>query len=128
VGFFVDASILTVLTTRMGFGLLAGRCVSFTAATLTTWLLNRIIVFSVADGRRAEPLAEYGRYLSVQVAGAATNLAMFFALIVLQPRLANAPVLPLAAGAACALLITYFGSRRFVFLDHADTAQNHDRH
>ena len=114
-GFLVDASILTLLSVHLGMSLFSGRCISFTAATLTTWLLNRIFVFSEGGPRKQGRLGEYGRYLAVQVAGAVTNLAVFFMLVQRFPTLARMPVLPLAVGEVAALGHTYVGSRRFVF-------------
>ena len=114
-GFLVDASILTLLSVHLGMSLFSGRCISFTAATLTTWLLNRIFVFSAGGPGNHGRLGEYGRYLAVQVAGAVTNLAVFFLLVQMFPTLARLPALPLAVGALAALGLTYLGSWRFVF-------------
>jgi putative flippase GtrA len=127
-GFLVDASILTLLAVQLGMELFPARCISFTAATLTTWLLNRIFVFSACGPRIHGRLGEYGRYLAVQVLGAATNLAVFFLLVQMFPSLAGVPVLPLAAGALAALGLTYFGSRRFVFSQQSSASTlNGDR-
>ena len=40
---------------------------------------------------------------------------MFFAILQAFPQLVAVPAVPLAAGALCALAITYLGTRRFVF-------------
>jgi len=114
-GFLVDASILTFLVLHLDMGLLPGRCISFSAATLCTWLLNRIFVFSARGTRSHGRFGQYGRYLAVQIAGAVTNLTVFFLLVQSLPILAHMPVVPLAVGAAAALGLTYLGSRRFVF-------------
>ena len=115
IGFVVDASLLTVLTTWFSVGLLPARCVSFSAATVATWLLNRTAVFPRSNLDDACLAEEYGRYLPIQVSGALTNLAVFFVLIEISPALGRTPVLPLAAGALAALAVTYGGARRFVF-------------
>jgi putative flippase GtrA len=98
--------------------LLAGRCISFSTATLVTWLLNRRLVFVTRDGSSGSMCREYTRYLAVQVAGAATNLTVFFALLRALPQLAAVPAVPLAAGALLALAVTYLGTRHFVFPDY----------
>ena len=115
VGFLVDASLLTVMVTSFSADLFPARCVSFSAATIVTWLLNRIAVFPRTRQSHAGPVQEYGRYLLVQISGALTNLTVFFLLIDLWPSLGRMPPLPLAVGAAASLAVTYGGARRFVF-------------
>lgn len=125
-GFVIDASLLTLLTVQFQSGLLLGRATSFTIATLSTWLLNRTFVFPSGGLRTATLWTEYGRYISVQIAGAVTNLAVFFALIGLFPFLTRALVFPLAVGAVCALGITFIGSRHLVFNPRPHSASSHD--
>ena len=53
----------------------------------------------------------------VQVIGAAINLLVFVVAIELFAGLARVPVVPLAMGAALALLFNFGASSRFVFSD-----------
>jgi putative flippase GtrA len=115
IGFLVDAGLLT-LSSRSGMNVYAARCISFSAAVLVTWLLNRIFVFGGTAALGGRKSAEYGRYLCVQVVGAAINLATFAAVLTIYPRLAAVPVLPLAAGAALGLVFNFAGARRWVFV------------
>ena len=65
IGFIIDATVLTVLVVRLGMTPLTGRCISFSAATLVTWLLNRRIVFFSRSDSRSGLYREYARYLLV---------------------------------------------------------------
>lgn len=89
------------------------RALSFTAAVIATWLLNRMFVFD-ADAN-GSIVAEYGRYFVTQVAGALSNLGVFVALIELMPRLGATPIVPLAVGAALGALVNYAGATLWVF-------------
>ena len=115
IGFLVDAGILTALMTGAGFGHYGARAISFTIAVTTTWYLNRRWVFA----RGAVPVSgrEYTSYLLVQVIGAVINLSVFVAAIELVPRLSGTPVIPLALGAAIAVIFNFGASSLFVFSD-----------
>jgi len=111
VGFIVDAALLSALVHILSWPHYTARALSFAAAVTVTWYLNRNWVFSrTADGTR-----EYGRYLGVQAVGAAINLGTYVLVIALLPPLARLPVVPLAAGAALALLFNYSAAGRWVF-------------
>jgi putative flippase GtrA len=112
-GFVIDAGVLTLALRELTSSIYAARALSFGCAVLATWLLNRVFVFD--PDRRASLVAEYGRYLATQVAGALCNLGVFVALIELMPRLAATPVVPLAIGAVLGALVNYAGSARWVF-------------
>lgn len=115
VGFLVDASLLTILTRGLSMDVFPSRCMSFAAATIATWMLNRAAVFPPSRFAQSNAAQEYGRYLGVQIAGALTNLSIFFLLIELWPALGRTPALPLAVGAVTAMSLTYAGARKFVF-------------
>ena len=93
----------------------AARAISFTLAVTATWYLNRRWVF---DGNARQVIGrEYAAYVLVQVIGAAINLSVFIAVLELRPALAALPVIPLAIGAAAALLFNFLASSRFVFVN-----------
>jgi putative flippase GtrA len=115
VGFLVDAGILTVLMTGYGFDPYTARAVSFTIAVTTTWYLNRRWVFDRQTVRLSG--REYLSYVTVQVIGALLNLLVFVAAIELVESLRSIPVVPLALGAAVALLFNFGASSRLVFAD-----------
>jgi putative flippase GtrA len=115
IGFLIDAGILTALMTGFEFDHYRARAISFTVAVTATWYMNRRWVFEQNAVRISG--REYTSYFVVQVIGAAINLSVFVAAIELAPRLAIWPVIPLAIGAAAALLFNFTASSRFVFSD-----------
>ena len=119
VGFLVDAGILTLLSQYYGFDIYLGRLISFSSATMTTWVLNRKVVFrQEVDPDRRKSL-EYVRYLLVQAAGGCANLAVFTLLIMLAPSLKDHPIIPLAVGAIFGLAINFTGARYWVYSNKA---------
>ena len=121
IGFLVDAGILTVLVNGFGAGHYAASAVTFTAAVTATWYLNRRWVFERMAARKRS--REYTSYLIVQVIGAMINLSVYVAAIELAPNLAETPVIPLAIGAAVALLFNFSASSRFVFTSPQEKAK-----
>ena len=111
VGFVVDATVLTTLVNGLGHGHYVSRAVSFSIAVSVTWWINRHWVFKAGAPSRKE----YARYLVVQLLGATINLGVYVLAIELVPALSVIPVVPLAMGAAVALLANFFLARRYVF-------------
>ena len=115
IGFLIDAGILTALMTGADFGHYGARAISFTVAVTTTWYINRRWVFE--RGAIEMTGREYTSYLLVQVIGAVINLSVFVAVIEFVPGLAEIPLVPLALGAAVALVFNFSASSRLVFSD-----------
>lgn len=113
IGFVVDASILTLLVNFAGMGPVGARGISFAVAATVTWYLNRTWTFAASASARRS--SEYARYVTVQVAGAIINLAIYLLAIELAPRLGRLPVIPLAMGAAVAMIFNFLASRFWVF-------------
>ena len=109
---------LTFLAVVLGINVYLARLVSFSLAVLATWRLNRTFAFS--GMRSADRTREYGRYFFVQSLGALVNLGVFATLVTLFQGLRAWPVLPLAAGAAIALLFNFLVSRAFVFVGRGE--------
>ncbi|HUQ51889.1 MAG TPA: GtrA family protein [Gammaproteobacteria bacterium] len=114
-GFVVDAAILSTLVYVWDWPHYSARVISFAAAVSVTWYCNREWVFT----RTKDRAREYGAYFGVQAVGAVINLGTYAVLIALVPSLARLPLVPLAAGAALALLFNYSGATRWVFADPA---------
>ncbi|HYD80942.1 MAG TPA: GtrA family protein [Paucimonas sp.] len=114
-GFAVDGGILTLLSQRFGIDIYVSRGISFSIATVATWLLNRRLVFKMETAGATPKGREYGRYLLVQTGGALLNLGVFSALIRAYPSLHAIPVVPLAVGAVFGLALNYSGARFWVF-------------
>lgn len=118
VGFAIDAFLLTVLIVKLGLDILPARAISFSCATLITWLLNRTFTFPHQASHEPQTCKkEYFLYLAVQMAGAALNFVVFLALIEWNPMLRQMPVIPLAGGAVVALVFNFAMSRKFVFVN-----------
>lgn len=110
-GFIVDATVLTLLVTGLGYGLYVSRAISFALAVTATWLLNRRWVFDAG----APTGREYSGYFVVQFIGAVINLGVYVLVIEFVPSLAAIPVIPLACGSAVALIANFILARRYVF-------------
>lgn len=115
-GFVVDGGILTYLSVGIGANIYVSRLISFTLASLTTWLLNRKYTFrrscdfpGISRGR------EYSRYVIIQTCGALINLGIFTWLVAANPALKAIPLIPLAVGAGIALVFNFVGARMWVF-------------
>ena len=115
IGFVVDAGILTWLVTVVGWHHYPARAISFSAAVTVAWALNRRFTFAKTNN----PKREYARYFSIQIIGAVINLGTYVAVIEAWPRTAATPVIPLALGAALALLFNFVAARFFVFAREA---------
>ena len=125
IGFLIDAGILTVLMTGFGLHHYPARAISFATAVTATWYLNRRWVFDRAAVKMSG--SEYGAYFAVQIIGALINLGVFVLAIELSEDLANVPVVPLAMGAALALLFNFGASSRFVFADRGGQLPDESR-
>ena len=114
IGFVIEAVILTILYREHGVNVLLARIMSFSAATLATWLLNRSFTFreTLADRPKHK---EYSLYMAIQIGGASLNFLVFILLIMLFPTLGTIPVVPLAVGALFGFLFNYMGLRHWVY-------------
>lgn len=115
IGFVIDASILTVLANYLSINLYLSRAVSFSFASLATWLLNRVFTFRDVTRHVDIHSAEYLRYMAVQILGALTNLLIFSILVTMYTQLREYPVIPLAVGAVFGLAINFIGARVWVY-------------
>jgi len=114
-GFVVDAAVLMILNQLFQWPVISSRFVSFTLATLTTWMLNRSYVFSSDENRFSTKKIEYFRYLAVQTVGAGLNLFIFLYLLTKFPLLNQLLFIPLGVGALIALIFNYLANKHFVF-------------
>ena len=115
IGFVVDAGILTALVTLQGWHHYPARAISFAAAVTVAWALNRRFTFTkTKDAKR-----EYARYFGVQIVGAVINLSTYVLVIEAWPATAATPVIPLAIGAALALVFNFVAARFFVFANES---------
>jgi len=113
IGFAVDAGVLTALLHATALGPYLARVVSFGAAVVCTYLLNRNWTFASRQ-RRGDRL--FLSYLATQIVGALINYCVYAA-VVYVTRLPppTGPLIALTAGSALALIWNYASLRWFVF-------------
>ena len=116
IGFLVDGGVLTLFSQYFAFDIYLSRLLSFSVATITTWGLNRTLVFKHDSDPSMRKIVEYGRYLFVQVGGGAANLLVFMLVIKIHPPLKAIPIIPLFFGSIFGLFINFSGSRYWVFV------------
>jgi len=112
IGFAVDAGVL--LLTAPLLGAFGGRLVSFAAAVLTTWLINRNFAFAdraSATGKGAEFL----RYFGAMLPGAAVNWLAYGIVLAIVPETAIGLVLAVAAGSLAGMATNLIAADRLVF-------------
>ena len=113
VGFVVEAVILTTLTLYAAWSPWQARIPSFLSAVLITWALNRRHTFPQRgfEHRGTEALL----YTAIQGGGALINLAVFGVCLAIQPKLAHAPVIPLAIGAVAGFAFNFLLSSKWLY-------------
>lgn len=119
VGFIIDGGVLTYLSVGLGVNVYGSRLISFTLASLTTWLLNRKYTFRRSyDSPEFSRRREYGRYIIIQTGGALINLGVFTWVVAANPALLAIPIIPCAFGAGVALFFNFIGARMWVFKEN----------
>jgi putative flippase GtrA len=105
----IGFSVLLARTRALGLDPLSGRAVSFTAAVMTTFELNRNWSFRCAPQQRY--LAALTRYLGAQGLGGIVNFFMYSFLYIARSRPLGSPLFYLCIAATIALLVNYIGGR-----------------
>lgn len=112
VGFLVDAGILYAAL-AVGLDYYSGRVVSFCAAVITTWLINRHWTFAAV---RVKPsVKEFARYFGAMALGGAVNYATYAIVIAIVPRAPWLPLAAVAAGSIAGLGVNFATARAWVF-------------
>lgn len=116
VGFFVDAGVLLVVSRWLGpYG---GRVLSFAAAVLATWLLNRSLTFR--HQRSGKPVHhELAHYALTTLGGGAVNFGCYYLLVYLLGLPALLLPMAVAAGSLAGMTVNFWLSRTFVFSANA---------
>ena len=111
VAFFVDTAVLYAAL-GLGANPYLGRVASFLAAATLTWVLNRRYTFVATDGA---PLVQWAKFLGANAVGGFVNYSVYAALIAFVPIVRAHPVLGVAAGSLCGLVLNFSVSRQWVF-------------
>ena len=112
IGFVVDTAVLYVLAPYMGP--FYARIVSFLAAVLTTWLVNRALAFRNRSSALSKK-SEFARYLILMLAGGLINYGVYSGLIVYSPLVRQYLVLGVAAGSLAGMVVNYLSSRFLIY-------------
>jgi putative flippase GtrA len=102
--FLVDVAVLYLLKGLLG--LYAARALSFLAATVFTWLINRAVTFSKASSNLSTH-AEFVRYFLFVLGGGAVNLLTYAWLIAAVAVIRAHPILGVAAGSVAGMLVNF---------------------
>lgn len=112
-GFIVDAGIVQLLVSLAGWNPYLARLLSFLAAVLVTWLINRTYTF--AGVRRHGILGEWLRYLFAMSGGFVVNYAIYSLLVFHYGLVQQWPVLGVAAGSLAGLLSNFIMARWWIY-------------
>lgn len=102
----------------LGSGPYAGRVLSFLAAVLVTWRLNRRYTFAPATRSRPPPASlwtEWWRYLGAMTGGALVNLATYTLVLALLAPAPWLPALGVALGSLAGMALNFVTAKFFVF-------------
>lgn len=112
IGFVVDAGMLLLVAPLLGpFG---GRLVSFAAAVLATWLINRNFAFADKAARSGKG-QEFLRYFAAMLPGAAVNWVIYGLVVALLADTNTGLVLAVAAGSLAGMATNLVAADRLAF-------------
>jgi len=112
IGFVVDAGMLLLVAPLLGpFG---GRILSFTAAVLATWLINRNFAFADKAARNGKG-QEFLRYFAAMLPGAAVNWVVYGLVVALLADTNIGLVLAVAAGSLAGMTTNLVAADRLAF-------------
>jgi putative flippase GtrA len=112
VGLVVDIAVLYSLIPLLG--LFVSRGISFLAAVVTTWFLNKSITFK---GKKSSlpNHKELIAYIGLMLVGGAANYATYTWLILAYEYMRSSPFLAVAAGSLVGMCLNYSTSKFLLF-------------
>lgn len=111
-GFIVDALVLYLFKDFLG--LYISRLISFLAAVVATWVLNRQLTFRQMSSSLTKK-KEFAHYLFFMLFGGAVNYIAYSISVYNSAWIANYPVVAVAIGSLCGLAVNFTTSTLFVF-------------
>jgi len=112
-GFFIDLSILLLLTSH-AFNPYIARLISFLVAATCTWLLNRIFTFSVEN---KTTLREWWYYILIMATGGLANYTVYALFIYWLGHGQWQYAFGVVLGSLPGLCINFMGSKRLYSSD-----------
>jgi putative flippase GtrA len=123
VGFVIDASVLQILVSWFGVGLLIGRVFSYLAAATVAWSLHRVYTFreqlSLPDNGSTSSRAlidQWFRFILTNGIGASLNYGIYAVCVLSSDSCRAYPVIGVATGSVVAMVFNFAISKRFVFI------------
>ena len=111
-GFLVDSLVLYALLASLGP--FYARIVSFLAAVLATWLLNRRVTFN-AQKSNLPAFSELVTYLGLMLIGGTVNYGAYAMLLVRYSFVLDNPIIGVAAGSLAGMCVNFLTSRFLLF-------------
>lgn len=112
VGFLVDAGVLTL--TAPALGAFGGRLLSFAAAVLMTWLINRNFAFADKAAQTGKG-REFAAYFVAMLPGAAVNWLAYGIVVALVDGNRIGLILAVAAGSIAGMAMNLMAADRLAF-------------
>lgn len=112
VGFVVDGGLLWLFLS-LDLSPYLARALSFPAAVMVTWALNRNWTFAVTEG--ASRKAELQRYFGVQVVGNLTNYAVYSLILALFGTASVTIFAAFVIGSFTGSCLNFIGAKVFAF-------------
>lgn len=114
IGFIVDSATLLLCIGLTGLGPVSGRIVSFSVAMTTTWQLNRRFTYRST----ASPWPEFAKFVATNSLGALVNIGVYTLTIKVLGDGGYLPIVGVAAGSLCGMVLNYICSTLLVFRSH----------
>lgn len=112
IGLLVDIAVLYAV--RDAIGPFYGRAMSFLAAVLATWLVNRAFTFRGRSSGLSRK-REFTAYLTLMLAGGAVNYAAYSALVLGSATVRQHLFLGVAAGSLAGMAVNFITSKYVLF-------------
>lgn len=112
IGLLVDVAVLYAIKAALGPYL--ARLVSFFAAVVATWLVNRSVTFKTRPSGMSL-LGEFARYFILMIGGGLVNYGVFALLVFQFALIKEQPAWGVAAGSLVGMVFNYLSSKKMVF-------------
>jgi putative flippase GtrA len=112
IGLLVDTAVLYALKPMLG--LFLSRGISFLAAVITTWVLNKTITFQGKKSTLPDH-QELLAYIGLMLVGGAANYATYTWLVLSYEHVQSNPFWGVAAGSLAGMFLNYSTSKFFLF-------------
>lgn len=116
-GFIVDALVLYLFKDYLG--LYIARLISFMAAVVATWILNRQLTFREMTSASSKK-KEFANYFFFMLFGGAVNYIAYSISVYNFSWIAQYPIVAVAIGSLCGLAVNFTTSSLFVFKNKRD--------